>query len=97
MDLLTAHLPADWLQSTDLLANLAAWAKARQEAGKPIRPTVAHRQMLFLAEHDLETAIAIVRQSADAGWQGLFPLKGTNGKAKRPAENSAENLNLWGF
>jgi len=96
VEMMTEHLPPDWLKSTDLLANLAAWAKARQEAGKPIRPTVAARQMAFLRDYSLDIAIEIVRQSADNGWQGLFPPKGKSGK-QRPAENSAENLSLWGF
>ena len=51
------------------------WLKHRKENRHPIRETTAQAQARKLSKHTPETAAAMLQQSIDNGWQGIFALK----------------------
>ena len=61
------------------------WKQHRKQAGKKMTPITVKRQLNKLAKHSPETAAAMLGQSMDNGWLGVFDLKekkaGANGKA----------------
>lgn len=51
------------------------WVEYRRQSKKRLTPMTASKQLEFLASEGLEKAVAIIEQSIQKGWQGLFPLK----------------------
>lgn len=59
----------------------ALWLEHRKEIGKPIKGKISKQAALKklgkLANGNEETAIAIIEQSLENNWRGLFQLKKT--------------------
>ena len=53
------------------------WMAYRAEIKKKITPSTQERQLKRLAKHPPPVAIAMIEQSIEKGWQGLFELKDT--------------------
>ena len=75
------NLP-DWLDKDAW----ESWVKHRTEQKKKLTPQTIKLQLKFL-ESDVKNHRAIIEQSIQNGWMGLFPLKGTAPK-KQPS-------NVW--
>lgn len=59
------------------------WAKFRREDRHALTPSTAAAQLKKLAKVGSEAAVAMIDQSIEHGWQGLFPVdKRRNGTAK---------------
>lgn len=57
------------------------WIEHRREKRWPCDPRTLRMQLSELAKHDRETQAEMIRRSINAGWQGIFPPRGTvNGK-----------------
>jgi hypothetical protein len=63
------------LDTPDFLKVWEEWKAYRKELRKPVTPTTARRQLEHLAECGPAAAAAMILQSIEHGWQGLFPLK----------------------
>jgi len=61
----------------------AEWVQFRKEIKKKLVQTTINRQLKFLEKHK-ENHVAILEQSIQNGWQGLFDIKVT--KSNRVAE-----------
>jgi len=61
----------------------AEWVQFRKELRKKLVQTTINRQLKFLEKHK-ENHVAILEQSIQNGWQGLFDVKVT--KSIRVAE-----------
>lgn len=57
------------------------WKLFRKEIKKPLAPTSISKQLEFLGSKDENTAVAIINQSIQNQWQGLFEL---NPSIKKP-------------
>lgn len=57
------------------------WFKYRKESGKKLRESTIKKQMQFLGARAESEAIAIINQSIEKGWTGLFEIK-QNGNGK---------------
>jgi hypothetical protein len=62
------------MRSADFAAIYTEWGLNRIQAGKPLTDIGIRRQLMFLANQQ-DDPIAIVRQSLERQWQGLFPIK----------------------
>ncbi|MBN2210764.1 MAG: hypothetical protein JW709_05145 [Sedimentisphaerales bacterium] len=51
------------------------WHSHRRELKRPLTPTTAKRQLVLLSRQPADIAIAMIEQSLEHGWMGLFPLK----------------------
>jgi len=51
------------------------WEKHRREIKKALKPMTRSRQLKQLAKHDEQTAIAMLEQSIEKGWTGIFEVK----------------------
>jgi len=69
------------LLSGDLKIAYAEWIQYRKELGKKITPSTAKKQLKFLGGRDPAVSVAIINQSIENGWTGLFELK-QNGTSK---------------
>ena len=73
---------APW-SSDEFLDTWDLWVAFRKEVGKPIKgPISASRQvkkLVTLSKGSEEMAIAIIEQSIDNNWQGLFEVKDKTG------------------
>lgn len=73
-----------WMGNAEFLEAWKAWSKARKQ-----KPTeLQFKKLERLSNGNLQTAMAIVRESAENGWKGLFPLK-TNVVAFRNQNQTA--------
>lgn len=76
--------PAIWLD----------WCQHRLEVKKPLTPTTTDKQLALLANNPDE-ANAIITQSIERGWVGLFPLKqdrrGTSRSSGRGVKESTRS------
>lgn len=70
-----------WFSNPDFSAAWKAWAKSRKKKPTDRQLTALEK----LAVGSVETATAILNQSADNGWTGLFPLKGVKHGTHRPS------------
>lgn len=57
------------------IGNWADWVKYRKERNKPLTPTTIKRHLAFLDQFDDATKVAIIEQSIERGWSGLFEVK----------------------
>ena len=61
------------------------WRDYRSKSGKPLKPVSFEAAAKQLAEFGADQG-RVVEQSIAAGWQGLFALKGVNGKPSGSSE-----------
>ena len=66
----------DLLNTPEFVKCWEQWKQYRRELKKPLAPTTEGHQLKKLAGHDVDTAIAMLEQSMEKGWQGIFELKG---------------------
>lgn len=60
------------------------WEKHRAEMRHKLTPSTRAKQLKMLAKVGPATAAAMIHQSIEQGWQGLFPLKGDRQQARTP-------------
>lgn len=70
------------LDCPDFRKAWADWAQHRAEIRKPLTPTTASRQLKKLAKYDPATAVAMLEQSIERGWAGLFEIKTRDGSSR---------------
>lgn len=73
----------------------ADWQQARREQRKPLTPTAAKAQLAMLAKQDEQTAIAMLQQSIQNGYQGIFPLKTQRQQPTKPIRPCDESDVDW--
>jgi len=73
------EIPAELLKFQDFPEAWADWVKFRAEIKHKLTDTTIEAQLKKLAK--MPDPVAVIRQSIENGWQGLFELK-TNGQAK---------------
>jgi len=75
-----SDLTKQQMASPEFLSIYTEWGLNRIQMGKPLTDVSIKRQLMFLARCG-DDPVAVVRQSLERGWQGLFELKrdGTNG------------------
>jgi hypothetical protein len=59
------------------------WLEHRREKRWPCDPRTLRMQLDDLAKFDTATQAEMIRKSINAGWQGIFPLKGINGAPRK--------------
>jgi DNA-binding HxlR family transcriptional regulator len=62
----------------------AEWVEYRKEIKKKLTPSMISKQLKFLEKHN-GTHAAIIEQSIQNGWTGLFPLKEQDKPVSQPA------------
>lgn len=67
-------------KSDDFYNAWTEWVQFRKEIKHSLTPSTIKKQLAFLTTHDERTAIAIINQSIEKGWQGLFDIKNKHGK-----------------
>jgi hypothetical protein len=65
----------DNLNTPAFIAAWTDWQTYHREIKKPLTPTTARAQLIKLAKAGPDTAAAMIRQSIEQGWTGLFPIK----------------------
>lgn len=69
------------------------WNDYRKERRKKLTPSTAKMQLKKLAKHPEQTAIEMIHQSIEKGWEGLFDIepkkinRSSNGKNDRTEQN----------
>ena len=63
------------LNTEEFLAVWSDWVQYRKESKKPLKPTTISRQLNRLKKHPPEVAAAMLDQSIENQWQGIFELK----------------------
>ena len=66
------------------------WIQFRSEIKKKLAPSTIKGQLKKLSKLPVETAIAMLEQSIQNGWQGIFPLKESQTGSKTFAEKEFE-------
>jgi len=66
------------LQTEDFKTTWSAWQQYRKEKRQALTPSTVKSQLKKLSKTP-EQAVAILKQSIEMGWLGLFPLKETGG------------------
>ena len=69
------EIPSSLSACKDFLPTWETWLTYRMELRKKVTPTMAAGQLAKLEKAGPETAITMIRQSIENGWQGLFPIK----------------------
>jgi vacuolar-type H+-ATPase subunit I/STV1 len=67
-------LPDKFAQSDNFLKTWKEWVKFRKEIRKKLTKTAATRQLIILEKWPEDIAIAMVSQSINNSWQGIFEL-----------------------
>ena len=70
------------------------YADYRKRIKKPITPRGNAKDIALLQKYELKTAIAIVVQSLDEGWKGIFPLKTNNNANQKTGTSEARTSML---
>ena len=65
----------DELKTDIFIAVWKEWKEYRKEMRKPLKPTTIKRQFARLKKYSSETAAAMLVQSIENQWQGIFELK----------------------
>ena len=68
------------------LATWEEWLAYRRERRFPMTEVTLKKQLTMLSKYDTETQQAIIDNAIQAGWQGLWPLKGA--PKKTPAKSN---------
>ena len=63
------------LENPVFKAAWAEWEKFRREIGKKLTPTTIKKQLTMLARYEPDVAAAMLNQSMEKGWQGIFELR----------------------
>ncbi|MDE2096154.1 MAG: helix-turn-helix domain-containing protein [Patescibacteria group bacterium] len=77
------------LQTPEFVQAWAEWKKHRREIRHSLTPSTAAKQLSKLAAFPATTAVAMINQSIENGWQGLFDVKEEHGR-NRPLANGAK-------
>ncbi len=72
------------LDTPDFRAAWDEWVAYRREIRKALTPTAIRRHLATLAAHGPDTAAAMIGQSIERAWVGLFPVKGD--RRRRPPQ-----------
>jgi hypothetical protein len=80
------------LNNSDFLEAWKEWETYRKEIKHSLTNTTRKKQLTFLSKHPVQTAIDMINQSIEKGWQGLFEIN--NGT--KPENRSSERNNLSG-
>ncbi len=85
----------DEIKDTALRAAFVEFIKHRKQLRKPMTPIAITRMIKKLNKQDPATAEAMLIQSMENGWSGIFELKEKhNGKSR--AEQAIQNINEGG-
>ena len=91
-------LPTNLLEDIKFLEVWLDWVEYRKEIKKPLTNTAAKRQIKLLSSYSIQVATAMVDQSINMGWRGIFPLN-VNHELMReeieladPGSTSSKNL-----
>lgn len=68
----------------------AEFEQMRREMKKPLTPTSKQKILKKLSGFPVDIACAMLAQSVENGWLGVFDLKKLNGKPARPQKPSSE-------
>ncbi len=77
------------------------WQTHRRELRRPLTATTTRRQLAMLARYSADTAEAMIWQSIEHGWMGLFALKERGASDAQRQATAAEKLargqpvNVW--
>jgi hypothetical protein len=66
-------IPSELLSVSGFREAWKQWLAFHNEIRKPLRPSTVKRQIAFLSQQP--EPVAVIEQSIQNGWQGLFPLK----------------------
>lgn len=87
-------LPNEFRDSTDFTDAWQEWEQYRKQRKGKLTPITVKHQIKFLSQFNINDAIAIIQQSIQNGWIGLFELKNkTNGK--QTLKNSADIIGKY--
>jgi hypothetical protein len=70
---MSTNIPQELLSKPGFQKAWHEWLSFLKEIRKPLRPSTAKRQLAFLLQQS--DPVAVIEQSIQNGWQGLFPLK----------------------
>jgi hypothetical protein len=70
-----------------VLISWNCWEQHRKELKKKLTPSTAKKQIQFLGGRPDNEIIAIIDQSIQAGWTGLFELKNNNGHDRKTGKS----------
>jgi hypothetical protein len=63
------------LDTQEFRESWARWTQHRKEIKKPLTPTTIKTQIKKLSSHSARVAAAMLEQSIENGWRGIFDLK----------------------
>lgn len=78
------------LNTTQFMEAWIEWDTFRSETKHKLTPTTIKKQLAQLSKFPVDTAIAMLNQSIERGWQGIFDVK-SNGN-----HNNVENVSYGG-
>jgi hypothetical protein len=78
---MSTNIPQEFLSKPGFQKAWHEWLSFLNEIHKPLRPSTAKRQLAFLSQQS--DPVAVIEQSIQNGWQGLFPLKPQPGVRER--------------
>lgn len=78
---MSTNIPQELLSKPGFQKAWHEWLSFLNEIHKPLRPSTAKRQLAFLSQQS--DPVAVIEQSIQNGWQGLFPLKPQPGVRER--------------
>jgi hypothetical protein len=70
---MSTNIPQELLSKPGFQKAWHEWLSFLNEIRKPLRPSTSKRQLAFLSQQS--DPVAVIEQSIQNGWQGLFPLK----------------------
>ncbi len=91
-------LPDNLLEDSKFLEVWLDWVEYRKEIKKPLTSVAAKRQIKLLSDYSIQVATAMVDQSINMGWRGIFPLNENHElmreeiKLADPGSTSSESL-----
>jgi hypothetical protein len=85
------EFPLEWKENESFKKAWSLWAQHRKELRKKLTPTSVKMTVNKLTRHPIETAIKMIENAIDKGWQGIYEL---NGEAQ--AVESGEVEGAWG-
>jgi hypothetical protein len=91
-------LPVNFLEDNKFLDVWLDWVEYRKEIKKPLTNVAAKRQVKLLTQCSIQVATAMVDQSINMGWRGIFPLNENHELMREeveladPGSTSSKNL-----